>query len=216
MNRIWIVSDTHYGHGNIVKGVSTWQDTHACRDFSTLEEHDNTVVKNINDCVDKDDYLYHLGDWSFGGREKVAEFRNRIKCKNVIITFGNHDVHIAGNHILKYKNRFVNAQDLFNGCYTILEKKWQQQRYVLCHYPIHSWHKIGKAIHLYGHTHKELNYHPMAVCMSMECHPEFRPFNLDEILNIVNERKKDFPNWKEWIARDNHGRILEQPDESGV
>ena len=31
----------------------------------------------------EDDFLIHLGDWSFGGFDSIKEFRSRINCKNI-------------------------------------------------------------------------------------------------------------------------------------
>lgn len=59
----------------------------------------------------------------------------------------------------------------------------------MCHYPIYSFHKMFHgSIHTYAHTHKELNYNKNAICVSVDCHPEFRPFNYDEIINLVKSR----------------------------
>lgn len=35
---VFITSDTHYGHANICRGVSTWDDKTKCRDFDTVEK----------------------------------------------------------------------------------------------------------------------------------------------------------------------------------
>jgi calcineurin-like phosphoesterase family protein len=56
-----------------------------------------TLVDNINNKVGENDILIHLGDWSFGGFDKIVEFRERIKCKNIHLVLGNHDHHIEGN-----------------------------------------------------------------------------------------------------------------------
>lgn len=189
MNNIYITSDTHYCHENIVRGTSKWEDKSRCRDFDTLEEHDETLIKNINKVVKKNDYLYCLGDWSFGGKEQISEFRNRLECQSVILILGNHDLHIVKNSYVPYRKWEVRAQDLFKSTHEILEKKWMKHNFVMCHYPILSWHrKAAGAIHLYGHTHEELNYHPHAICVSIECHPEFRPFSIEELIKIKEER----------------------------
>ncbi len=57
----------------------------------------DVIVDNINSIVGENDVLIHLGDWSFGGFDNIAEFRSRIVCKNVHLTYGNHDHHIRRN-----------------------------------------------------------------------------------------------------------------------
>src|SRR5699024_1596488 len=86
-----------YHHKNIIKGISNWEDKSGCRNFSTMEEHNQTIVDGINSTVGEDDTLYCLGDWSFGGLDKIWEFRKQIKCKNIHLILGNHDHHIENN-----------------------------------------------------------------------------------------------------------------------
>lgn len=94
---IYFTSDTHYHHRNIVRGISEWEkfekgSSHQnTRDFNTLEEHDEALIKSINSLVKYDDILYHLGDWSFGGHEQIKKFRDRLECKEIHLIFGNHD-----------------------------------------------------------------------------------------------------------------------------
>lgn len=96
MNNIWFTSDTHFGHSNIVgPNVSKWKSGY--RDFKSLDEMNNHLIKEINKLVKKDDFLYHLGDFSFGGIENIYKFRKQIMCENIILVLGNHDKHIKEN-----------------------------------------------------------------------------------------------------------------------
>lgn len=186
-----MIADTHYNHGNIVRGCSKWENKEACRNFNTLDEHNNVLVNNINNCVKEDDLLYHLGDFSFRGENSIYEFRKKINCKNIIFIGGNHDHHIRKNIIINTDYGDVNAQSLFKEYHELLEKKIGNTTFIFCHYPIHSFHKMKNenTIHAYGHTHLELNYNKKAVCVSVDCHPEFRPFHIDEIRQILNKRE---------------------------
>lgn len=206
MSNIWFTSDTHYHHKNIVRGASEWQDANAqnTRDFATLEEHDAKLVENINKHVKKDDILYHLGDWSFGGKEFIAEFAQFIACDNIHLIYGNHDHHIERNRdgfqrffrsVQHYTRREIGGQDM-----------------VLCHYAMRTWDKghHGSWM-LFGHSHGTLpNYgtsviipashsvkvsHPemppklyKTMDVGIDTHPEFRPYHLDELKKIMKER----------------------------
>lgn len=97
---IWFTSDTHYSHSNICSATSKWKASNLTRKFSSLEEMNNTIINNINNKVGEDDILFHLGDWSFGGLDKIFEFRKQIKCKNIHLILGNHDHHIENKKFL--------------------------------------------------------------------------------------------------------------------
>ena len=101
MSNIFFTPDSHYCHSNLCIGISKWDDKEkSCRNFQTLEEMNELIVKNINDTVGENDILYHLGDWSFGGIENIWEFRKRINCKNIYLVPGNHDYHIKNDKML--------------------------------------------------------------------------------------------------------------------
>ena len=50
-------------------------------DFKTLEEHNKALIKAINSTVGENDTLYHMGDWSFGEKKNIYQFRFALKCK---------------------------------------------------------------------------------------------------------------------------------------
>jgi calcineurin-like phosphoesterase family protein len=149
--QLFFTSDTHYMHTNICRGTTRWSNADDfCRDFDTLDQMNDRIVNGINLVVGQDDILFHLGDWSFGGFERIEEFRNRINCKNIHIVLGNHDHHIERDR--------EDIRRLFTSVNQYLElevkgKDWEQN-YVLMHYPIISWNKMNDGvIHLHGHVH---------------------------------------------------------------
>lgn len=152
---LFFTSDTHYNHKNICRSTTEWKDSEdKTRDFKSLDHMNDTIVNNINDRVGEDDILIHLGDWSFGGFDKIQEFRDRIVCKNIHLIIGNHDHHIE-------KNR-ADIQSLFSSVnhYLDLEVydsnfgKFALNRFIIMHYPITSWIDMNRGIpHLHGHVH---------------------------------------------------------------
>jgi calcineurin-like phosphoesterase family protein len=213
---IFFCSDPHYGHAGIVRGTSTWEGKRGCRDFDTLEEHDQTLVDNINKTVGENDILFCLGDWSFGGYKtgdnvtNIKKFRDQIICKNVHLILGNHD-----GEIRKNKN---GEQELFSSISPYLEvliidqPKEQGEvplRYniVMCHYAMRVWNKSFRGSWmLYGHSHGNLDeftpltanpdwigdqyytksYRTMDV--GFDTHPEFRPYSFQELKEIMERR----------------------------
>lgn len=174
--KIWFTSDSHYGHKNICKGVTAWDlkdhgGDMSVRDFKNLDQMNSALVDGINNYVAQDDYLVHLGDWSFGGIENIWKFRNRINCKNIILILGNHDHHIANDRTLP--NAFwvddkggdfkigderqhnygdsrddlfeINSQAIFNSVHAYLElvvsSPKGKRTYNMMHFPLAVWNK---------------------------------------------------------------------------
>jgi len=138
---MWFIADTHYGHKNIVRGTSGWNDKTGCRDFSSQEDHDTWVVDRINAEVQADDVLYHLGDWSFGGEGNIKELARRLNCKTVHLVLGNHDTPAR-----------CHTSGVFASVQPYLELP--SHNLVLSHYPIELWNRMDTgSIHLHGHVH---------------------------------------------------------------
>jgi calcineurin-like phosphoesterase family protein len=198
---IFITSDTHYNHKNIVRGCSEWEDKSGCRDFDSLEKHDEILIKNINDTVGLYDTLYHLGDWSFGGIDNVWKFRQRINCKNIHLILGNHDHHIKKNREVELPDYgLVKLQLLFSSVSKLDTITYNKKLIVMCHYSLRVWEDSHKgSIMLFGHSHGTLNQkhnfddptwfgdqyyikNSRTMDVGIDTHPEFRPYHINEIM----------------------------------
>lgn len=82
-NHTYFTSDTHFGHQNIIKFCD--------RPFVNTDEMDNKLIENWNDVVGKDDVVFHLGDFCFGGSNKWKYVREQLNGKIYLIK-GNHDI----------------------------------------------------------------------------------------------------------------------------
>ena len=197
MSSIWFTSDTHYGHKNIVRGTSDWEEKSRCRNFDTMEEHNEALVNNINKVVKADDTLYHLGDWSFGGKEQIYNFRKQINCKNINLILGNHDQWLEKKTVRVQDGNFTEYySDLFQIVSPYLEVKYAGEHFILSHYAMRVWNKSHKgSYHLYAHSHASLENNPYGKSMDVGIDNayrllnEYRPFHLNEIVEILNKRK---------------------------
>lgn len=207
--RLFFTSDTHYAHSNICSATTNWtESSNLTRIFNSLEKMNTTLVNNINNMVGEDDILIHLGDWSFGGFEKVQEFRDRILCKNIHLVLGNHDHHIERNK--------EGIQSLFSSVqnYLRLEVRRPINKattekfiFVCMHYPIASWHDMNQGvIHLHGHVH--LPYHlRLADGKAMDVGVdgnELEPISMDEVLGIMKMQ----PIKKLALPKDHHEKRI--------
>ena len=189
--KVFITSDTHYGHKNICRGVTDWRlpdggiPMDQTRDFDTIEKMNETIVNNINSVVGQDDVLIHLGDWSFGGFENVQKFRDRILCKEIRLILGNHDTHI--------ENDRYNVQELFTSVNHYTKLMYKNNTFVLFHYPMQSWDGLNKGhIHLHGHVHLSTNLRfgkGKKMDVGMDGHPTFGVYNMDEIIRIMDKHE---------------------------
>lgn len=189
MKKVWFMSDPHYSHKNMCRGITAWDNSNnQCRDFDTIEQMNDTLINNINACVQQDDDLYCLGDWSFAGIDNIWNFRKRIICKNIYLIPGNHDDKIKSNKTLpncswypgksfiydsmsyyqtgkntSIGDAIVKAQDVFT---KVLEQcsliRIKGQDIVLSHYPLEQWENMDRgAWMLHGHVHGMFNDHPI-------------------------------------------------------
>lgn len=199
-NNIWFTSDTHYSHSNIVRGVTNWRDKDGeipieqVRNFETVEAMNDIMVNNINELVDSKDWLIHLGDWSFGGYDRIKEFRDRINCKNIVLILGNHDHHIerdkSGGPLRKLFSHVAHYEEL-----QVSRKDSEKSKFILCHYPIVSWNGMHHGTYmLHGHQHLKGENRfgngrrlDIGICGTEDF--GFRPYNIEEIHLLLDRRE---------------------------
>lgn len=136
---IYFTSDLHLGHADVIKFSK--------RPFSSVDEMNETLVRNINHIVGKTDELWIIDDFAYKiDREKVCEHRRSIKCKNVHLVMGNHD-------------RDYSQDNFFQSVQHYKELKTVYGRFILFHYPILEWNAAHYgSVHLHGHLHSTGEY----------------------------------------------------------
>lgn len=218
--KIWLSSDTHYNHENICKNTTKWKvdelsDGHlGVRNFNSLNDMNDAILNGINNNVLKDDILFHLGDWSFGGINSIFEFRKQINCKNVHLIYGNHDHHIKNNKLLPDEQQQeaidwlggktvtpIMMSDLFSSTQDVLQikvqlhKKQKANPIFLSHYSHRVWDKHHKGwYHAFGHSHGSLDYSPngrsidVGIDTAYRRFGEYRPYSVSEFISICKEQ----------------------------
>ena len=139
--RVFFTSDTHYDHENVIR--------YSHRPYRDKREMTDALIANWNGVVRPEDTLYHLGDVFFCQEERALEILAQLNgTKHLVL--GNHDKLVRNS--AKVQSHFASIHDL-------LEINVQGQRIVLCHYPMTTWHRIGRgAWMLHGHCHGNLKY----------------------------------------------------------
>lgn len=130
MNKVFFISDTHFGHSNIIKFEPV------ARPFETIEEHDEKLVDNWNSVVNKNDIVWHLGDFSMS--QQAVNIAARLNGTKHLV-MGNHDTAPTATY-LKY----------FYKLHGVASYKG----YILTHVPVHQQkHRYKGNIH--GHLHSK-------------------------------------------------------------
>ena len=177
MSNTWFVSDTHFGHANIIK--FTKDDGSLLRPFDTIEEMDELMVSNWNKVVGVYDRVYHLGDVVIN--KKALPILDRLNGKKVLIK-GNHD-------IFQLKHYTPYFEDI--RAYKVMPKHG-----IICsHIPIHPDSLARWKLNIHGHLHgnrvmrevfgtfgkeEEEDDKYRSVCVEQI---DYTPISLEEILN---------------------------------
>lgn len=128
---IYVISDLHFGHENILKFERTR--------FSNIEEHDAFIIESINKVVKVTDILWILGD--IGNLDKVRLLNGQKKL-------------IMGNHDKKSKQEYLGFfAEVYN------TPIYLNKRVVLSHEPIQVNHSVLNVHgHLHGSILDSINY----------------------------------------------------------
>lgn len=143
MTEIFVISDTHFNHKNIL-GFKDKNDKYFRGDlFKDVTEMNEKIIHNWNKVVKPQDKVYHLGDVYFGGQKEADDILSRLMGKKRLIV-GNHDVVYGKGNILHKHFQKIYMWRLF-----------KEFNMVLTHVPIHpdSFRKVEYNVH--GHIHEK-------------------------------------------------------------
>lgn len=169
MPSTFLVSDTHFGHTNII--------TYSSRPFKTVDEMNEALIHRWNAVVAPDDIVYHLGDFSMGGVPS-STFRRRLNGR-IHLLVGNHD------------QRALKEPELWESIHDILHTKIEGQRVTLCHYSMKTWLKSHHgAYQLFGHSHGSLpdDPHSLSFDVGVDCH-DLTPLRWDQVVAIMSRKQ---------------------------
>ena len=168
MSDIFVISDTHFGHANILKFTDSTSGLRIRPQFSTMEEMDEFMIERWNSVVKDGDIVYHLGDVYFESGHKVL---SRLKGRKRLI-LGNHD---------NGKSEFI--QKHFSK--VLMWRMFPEFNCVLTHVPIHET-SIGKVeYNLHGHIHQNLSPGPRYINCCVEVQ-DYTPRSIEELVPNAN------------------------------
>ena len=169
--KIFLISDLHLGHENIIN--------YCDRPFASVEQMNETLIKNWNATVGKNDRVFFLGDFALGSKEDTIKFGQRLNGRKVFI-YGNHDHQKPQTY---YDAGFEHVS------------KWPiviQNTYLLSHAPFET-SETGTLINIHGHVHNKMvipTITKTSACVCVE-RWNYKPVELEEIRKRIKEFKNE-------------------------
>ena len=178
---IYFISDTHFNHDK----AFIW----GPRGFKSVQEANDTIIKNWMETVTREDDIYVLGDF-FLGKDMDYVKKTVVKLPGRIhLILGNHDspAKVATYRTMRNIVEIVWA--------TQIEYKGRQ--FYLSHYPTLTadlQSNPDRAVfNLFGHTHskekffEERPYMYNVACDAQNC----KPVSIDEVYSDIQQKIKE-------------------------
>ncbi len=105
--RLWFVSDTHFGHQNILKFEPV------ARPFEDTNEMDEILIRNWNAVVAPEDRVIHLGDAIMGNFDVGLARMGRLNG-SIDLVPGNHDRVFSGEKDVRVERFTPRYLEVFN------------------------------------------------------------------------------------------------------
>ncbi len=179
MNDIWLISDTHFGHKNILNFIDFNGNLIRGNKFSSAEEMDDCMFDNWNETVKPKDEVYHLGDLTWNNNSTFADKFKTLNGKKKLIV-GNHD-----------NIKWIVKNELFKE--VVMLRLLREHNLLLTHVPIdisglRSYSKDGiyrSHINVHGHIHQNFSptKHHRCVCVEWT---DYKPIHIDKVLQLNN------------------------------
>ena len=167
MSEIWIISDTHFGHDNIIK--------YCDRPFKDINEMDDYMIQKWNSVVRPGDKVYHLGDVFMGSGQRAYGNLMMLHGKKRLVV-GNHD-----DLKSKVLHKFFEKISMW--------RIFKEFGLLLTHVPVHpdNISSIGKKndgtpyhelTNVYGHIHNNPSPEGRYKCVCVE-QIDYTPVNIE-------------------------------------
>ena len=168
-NNAFFIADFHFDHKNIIRYCN--------RPFQTVEEMNETMLRNYNEIVSGDSTIYFLGDMAFGRDSRTPKWWLSQLRGHIIYIKGSHDKGL----------RPTNLKD----CYNSLALETGTGKVYLVHNPIDvppEWK--GWTIHGHTHSTRLVDKHQKRVCVGVEA-TNYKLISLQQIREAIQNSCHD-------------------------
>lgn len=172
---IWLISDTHFFHSNILKFTDENGELIRGNRFTDVDDMNQQMLENWNSVVKPGDKVYHLGDVMMGDKEEFKKYWSKLNGKKNLIV-GNHD-----------DIKWMAQKELFSKIY--MWRMFAEFGLLLTHVPIHqSGLRRGAPtdetapmlLNIHGHIHQNPSPTEHHRCVCVE-HINYTPINIEEL-----------------------------------
>ena len=171
MCKIYVTSDPHFSHSNIIKYCN--------RPFSTVEEMDETLIKNWNDVVRPEDTVICLGDFALTSKEEIIRIGKSLNGNKILI-LGNHD------HGTKATYEEAGFTSIFGEKVIMNFEEFGKIHFSHHRVPDEETHYIN----LYGHQHDKPMDDEHHKCVSVEL-TNYKPILLSEAIKGLTQPEEN-------------------------
>lgn len=153
---LWFISDTHFGHENIIG--------YCGRPFTNAAEMDEKIVECWNSVVKPSDHVYHLGDVAM--RKPHLQIVKQLHGKKRLIR-GNHDIFDTKDYLAVGFQEILGVRVLDNVLFS--------------HFPVHP-ESLGRFRgNAHGHIHEKPSPPGRYLNLSVE-RIGYTPVTLEEVV----------------------------------
>lgn len=199
----YVTSDTHFNHNNI-QGPNGFVPTR--KHFTSVEEMNETIIKNWNEKVKPEDEVIHAGDLSVNMKPKeLFELLKRLHGTLIIIP-GNHDSLSKTIKYLKTNNYQYNNKPKFTISEVGMRIKFNKKIYYISHFPLGLGSQRPNMRNLCGHIHEETAYGSNVLNIGIDS-PEIpdvpfgTPILFETAVELVEEK------WNRWYEENQTMRM---------
>ena len=163
---IWIISDTHFNHANIL-GFTDSEGDLIRPGFKDVDDMNESMIYMWNSVVKPGDKVYHLGDVVMGKPGWMEDNWSKLNGSKRLIV-GNHD-----------RIKYLSSGSWFKEVYM-----WRQLKdhgILLTHTPQHeSTLMWGKIVNVHGHIHQNKSPQGLYINMSVE-EINYTPVHIEDV-----------------------------------
>lgn len=178
---IYFISDLHFNHDK--------EFVYKPRGFNSINEMNKIQIINWNKIVDKDDFVYVLGDFFLGTDLEFVEKTLNNLNGSIILIRGNHDTDTK--------------IDIYNKSKKIVDIKWadmikyNKRKYFLSHFPTLTGNLEGDPerciYNLFGHIHSKDKFYeerPYMYNVAADAH-NCIPISIEQIHKDIDDKIKE-------------------------